>query len=256
MASAPWMLDRVKVAVRGSRVPLLSGTVTGFVAALVPSSFAIYPDGAGIFGGIGAACAGAAVLAPVILMFMMASAVGGEDDDRMTEAHFLSGVKAARFRGGAGAAALAQWSTFVSSAVVAGAVTGLGDGLRTAHPVGAVTRVWVPLALLVLVSAYTAVISAGISMNANGRLPSFAGCYGLLAAFFVLLAFGSDSPVRRLARLLPVAPMWSVLPPEVTGRFTLTMPRVEFALVVCAWTVVGGLGVLRCLRRGGLAARR
>jgi hypothetical protein len=252
MASAPWMLDRVGVAVRSGRLPLVSGLVAGFFSALVPSSFAVYPGGAGLVGGIAAACAGAAVLAPVVVMFFMAATVGGEDDDRITEAHFLSGVRAARFRGGAAVAALAQWAVFAVSAAIAGAVTGLGDGLRTGNPMGTLDKVWAPLAALVVVSVYTAVLTAGISMNANGRLRSFVGSFGPLALFFILLAFGAGSPVRLMAKLLPAAPIWSFLPPEVTGRFTLSMSVAESAVVVCVWTLVGVLGLLRCLHRGGV----
>ncbi|WP_412750257.1 hypothetical protein [Krasilnikovia sp. M28-CT-15] len=241
------------IALRNSWGPVLLGATTGFLSALVPSGFAVYPDGAGVLGGMGAACLGAAALAPVVLVFLVASAVGRDDDDRVSVEYFFSDVSALWYRGGACGAGVAQWTVFVVCAIAAGAITGLGDGLRQAHPVGSAGKVLLPFLLLVLVTAYLGIIAAGVSVNANGRLRGFACNYGLLALFLALLALGPESPLAQIARFLPAAPLWSLLPREVTGRYTQPTPWVESVGVASAWVFLGVVAFLSRVRRGGLA---
>jgi hypothetical protein len=254
MAGDSWLARRASEALRIGRSLVAAGAILGFLSALVPSGFAVYPGGAGLFGGIGAACVGSAALAPLTLPFLVSSAVGQEDDSRITVAYFLSGVTPARFRGGACGAGLLQWGVFVAGALVAGAFTGLGDGLRVSDPFGGAGHLLLPLLALTATSAYTFVLASGIAVNASGRLRGLAANYGLIAVFFVLLAFGRQSAVAGVAHFSPLAPLWSALPVEVTGRFTISVTREEMVIVAVGWAIVAVVAFVRCVRRGGLSS--
>ncbi|GIF01001.1 hypothetical protein Ari01nite_84650 [Paractinoplanes rishiriensis] len=240
---------------RSSRSTFLLGALTGFCSALVPSGFAVYPGGAGAFGGVAAACIGCAALALPVMYFLVPNTVGREDDEGISVGYFLSAVKPSWYRGGSCGAALAQWVLFAASAAVAGAVTGLGDGLRAGHPLGSFRGMCLAIAVLILVSAYTTIIASGVSVNAHGKLRGLVANYGSLALFVGLLAFGVDNPVAQTARVLPAAPLWGLLPPEVTGRFTLSVSWVESVAVAGIWVAAGIAGFLRCIARGGLPFR-
>jgi hypothetical protein len=254
MAGDSWLACRASEALRIRRSLAAAGAILGFLSALVPSGFAVYPGGAGLFGGIGAAWAGSAAVAPLILPFLVSSAVGKEDDSRITVAYFLSGVAPARFRGGACGVAFLQWGVLVAGAVVAGAFTGLGDGLRMSDPFGEVGRLFLPLLALTATSTYMFALASGIAVNASGRLRGLAANYGLIVIFFVLLAFGPQSAVAGIAHFSPLAPLWSALPVEVTGRFTISVTTEEMFIVAACWTIVAVAAFFRSVRRGGLSS--
>lgn len=221
----------------------VAGAVIGAVSALLPTGY-FDADGAGLVGGGVYALYGLTAASPVVLTALMCAEVAGDYERGLHRDIYLSdGSRGALLIGAIWASAW-SWIVLATAALAAGALVGLGDGLRQSAPLGwnavSVERLLICLAL----QGYVAIMAVLAACLWRRSLASVLVLFALLVAGIVLTPAATAASWESLLRVLPYSPLVSQLDPALLGRLSLPTQPGLVAGVMASWVGVGSVALV------------
>jgi hypothetical protein len=149
-----------------------------------------------------------------------------------------------------------DWLLFLTGGTVGSAISGFADGFKRGSAIGDTTYVSdlaISACLLLVVSAYTTVLTLGFCCMMGAFAPVAAVSYGHVGILLMLVAMVEDIPPLQIPiRLLPAAPLWSLTDPSIVGRYALSMTWGERIASSLGWVLTSLTSILICVRMGGL----
>lgn len=235
---------------RASRVALSAlGVVVAVVAGSVPAGIMDRVNGSGVLVGASSAIIGTTVVAPIVLVYLVAKQLAGTEEAGRLRDLYLQGVSISLLRMGALLAALRDWLWMSLVAGLAGSLIGFSDGIR-ATGMGSLWGNWLgsPIAIIA-VDAY--VFSLGVLWATVFRNALFALLFGTVAPILslALIPLADSSWSLAIVRIGPLAPLWSAASSPGFGRYDLAMSSVSQYVTLVGWSVAAVLG-------GWLASRQ
>lgn len=241
---------RSRAAVLSPRVTITIGSISGLVAACIPTGF--QDTSTGMIAGVIYGLYGATVVAPIVLSLIICQQVAGDDGIEITRDAFLVGAPFLVHRGGALLASLREWASVLLASVGAAAAVGLGDGIRAGTPVGGWSHVGIGSIQALGIQMYVAVLSFGICLALGRRVVAITVSCATPLITVLLIPLAITDWWAWALQLTPYAPIWSAVDPSLAGRFGLEMAWPGRLGVQSAWVMGAAAVVWSSVRHGGL----
>ena len=222
---------------QGSLVVSAAG---GALSTLYPVGLRSDGAGPGLLGGLGLGLGAAAVLLPFVTLLLLLATAGADEDLPLVNEFRLAGVPTTRrWTAALGATAvtalLAVWP-----ALITGALSGMGDAVRTsASLTGELVGRPTAVAFGFVVALYFLLVGFGLLVLTRSSVHvALAVPLGFAMFLPLLRVLQPWNPLRWLLRLTPFGPVWSTLLPEGRSAIVLVTPVGARLSVAVGWLLL------------------